>query len=246
MKDKNSKNFQSLQSQISNSVSLDFNSAKEYLNEENVDIDYFTSKGIKAIQQLENKKKNKSLFFKRVVLATEIINNLHREITFGHVKLQKLMYLCEEVSNMEVTRRYVKQAAGPYDRKFMHSIDKELVRLKWFKVEVSKHNGYQSYKYFPDSKLNSYKSFYENYFNENINIIKWLIKTFKNNPTSKVELVATIYYCLNEFKVDNNAFNEENLIKRVFDWSIEKKKKFTKKDIVSAYNWMQSKKLFPA
>lgn len=248
MKDKKDNFFQSLQMYVGNSVSYDLSTATEYLVEEEIDVDNYVNKGINEINKALNKvveNKNKSLFFKRVVLAAEIINQLHRETTFGHVKLQKLMYLCEEVSNMEISRRYIKQAAGPYDRKFMHSIDKELKRLSWFKVEVIDQGNYKKYKYSPSSKLETYKKYYKNYFENDLSYINWLIKTFKNNPTSKVELVATIYYCLDEFNKTKDLFSKEKLISKVFDWSIEKKKKFTRKDIINAYNWMLNKELYP-
>ena len=94
------------------------------------------------LNDYENQKeeKRKSSYFKRAVLAAEITCQLHAESTFGHVKLQKLMFLCEHASNMNLNDLYLKKAAGPFDNKFMHSIDKELAKQKWFTAKRKKSN----------------------------------------------------------------------------------------------------------
>lgn len=89
----------------------------------------------------------KQIYFRRVVLAAEIASKLHDQPTFGHVKFQKLVYLCEQVSSMNLHSSYSKQAAGPYDRKFMHSIDKEFNKQKWFDVKLENKDGRNKYLY---------------------------------------------------------------------------------------------------
>jgi len=230
------------------SVSYDEEISKNYLEENGVDVEKFVVKGIKQIEDTIKKKdskKNKTLFFKRVVLAAEIVYNLYRERTFGHVKLQKLMYLCEKVSSMELSSRYTKQAAGPYDAKFMHSVDRELKRQKWFNIEIKYGSNYKTYEYSLGEKVESYKTYFNNYYSENLDSIKWLIDTFGRPQTKKVELVATIYSCLEEFIKKREEFTSDLLIQRVMDWSKEKKKKFTPKDVSNAHEWMIEKGLVP-
>lgn len=230
------------------SVSYNEEISKNYLEENDIDVEKFVSKGIKQIEATLKKKdakKSKALFFKRVVLAAEIVYNLYFERTFGHVKLQKLMYLCEQVSNMELSSRYTKQAAGPYDAKFMHSIDRELKRQKWFNIEIKQGSNYKTYEYSLGEKVESYKPYYHNYYGENLDSIKWLIETFGNPQTKKVELVATIYSCLEEFIKNKEEFTSDLLLQRVMDWSKEKKKKFTPEDVLNAHNWMIGKGLVP-
>lgn len=230
------------------SVSYNEEISKNYLEENGINIAKFVNKGIKQIEATLNKQdaqKNKALFFKRVVLAAEIVYNLWNERTFGHVKLQKLMYLSEQVSNMELSSRYTKQAAGPYDAKFMHTIDRELERQKWFNIEVKQGIKYNTYEYSLGEKIDSYKSYYQNYYKENLNSINWLIETFGKPQTKKVELVATIYSCLEEFLKNNEEFAGDLLLQKVMNWSKEKKKKFTPEDVANAHNWMIEKGLVP-
>lgn len=240
--------FKHLLYDFADSVSYNEDTSKDYLEENGVDVDKFVKKGLNQIQATLKKqetKRSKALFFKRVVLGAEIVYNLHKERTFGHVKLMKLMYLCEQVSNMELSVRYVKQAAGPFDARFMHSIDKEFVRLKWFNVKVNSEKRFTTYEYIPDDKIMSYKPYFDNYYCDYKEPIEWLIKTFGKPQTKKVELIATIYSCLDEVIKNKEEFSIELLIEKVFDWSVEKKKKFTTDDIISAHNWMIENKLVP-
>ncbi len=241
-------NITRLNNEFADSVSLNEEIARNYLEENGVDVDKFIKKGLKQIESSLKKKdlkNSKSLFFRRVVLGAEIVYNLFDEITFGHVKFMKLMYLCEQVSNMKLSVRYVKQAAGPFDARFMHTVDKEFKRLRWFSVDVNTNKGFKTYKYTPDEKIMSYKTHYDNYYGSYKSEIKWLINTFRKPSTKKVELVATIYSCLDEFIKGGEQFSNELLIERVFGWSEEKKKKFTKENITKAHNWMIEKGLVP-
>ena len=242
------KNIKQSEEDFAESVSYNEDSARSYLEENGVDVDKFIKKGLDQIGVSIKKKeikKSKTLFFKRVVLGAEIVYNLHQERTFGHVKFMKLMYLCEQVSNMELSARYVKQAAGPFDARFMHSIDKEFKRLKWFDVKVYSKDKYKTYEYVLGEKVMSYKPYFINYYSNDRVGIDWLIKTFGKPPTKKVELVATIYSCLEESIKMKEEYSIDILVKKVFDWSIEKKKKFTKEDILNAHNWMLEKGLVP-
>ena len=247
-KDRKLNNIKQFENDFADSISYNEEAARDYLEENGVDVDKFIKKGLNQIQASLKKieiKNSKGLFFKRVVLAAEIVYNLHNERTFGHVKFQKLMYLCEQASNMELTTRYTKQAAGPFDWRFMHSIDKEFLRLKWFNVEIKKGNGFNTYEYTLGENIESYKSYFNNYYSDSLDSIKWLLDVFGKPQTKKVELVATIYSCLDEFIRNKENFTSELLLDKVFSWSKEKKKKFTPEDISNAHNWMIENRLVP-
>jgi len=110
------------------------------------------------------KEGTKNLYFKRVVLAAEIVSKLHAEPSLGRVKFQKLVYLCEHVCDMNLADRYVKQAAGPFDNKFMHSIGQEFSKNKWFAITREQGENKFGYKFIPLENASSYKRYYLNYF----------------------------------------------------------------------------------
>lgn len=193
-------------------------------------------------KQLDQDRKN--VYFKRAVLAAEIASQLHNEKTFGHVKFQKLVYLCEQVSSMNISNRYMKKAAGPFDNKFMHSIDKEFKDQKWFNVIKIKEGAFIKFQYIPLENLSKYKQYYDNYFKDFNEDIQWLINTFRNNLTNKVELVATLYACWIEIIEKKESFSDDLLFKRFYEWSKEKGK-FTTQQLESCLKWMIENELVP-
>lgn len=190
-------------------------------------------------------KKNKSIYFKRVVLAAEIVNQLHNERTFGRVKFQKLVYLCENICKMDLHQRYAKFAAGPFDNKFMHTINREFKRLKWFDVEQKKEGTFYVQSYKKLGELDSYKEYYNNYFSDFDSSITRIINIFRKTKTREVELVATIFACLLELsKFETPSVTEENIINEVYSWSKEKQK-YSRKEIILTYGWMCTNQLIP-
>jgi len=192
----------------------------------------------------EKAKEKKAIYFKRVVLAAEILNQLHMEFAFGRIKFQKLVYLCENVCDMQLNERYAKFAAGPFDHKFMHSINAELKKQKWFKVEKIKDGKYNKSVYSKLKSVDKYKGYYENYFAEHNGAIQRLIELFRKRKTDYVELVATIFHCILELNEKGVNFSEDDLFELFYSWSKEKKR-FSKKEVLDAYKWMVEQDIIP-
>jgi hypothetical protein len=200
---------------------------------------------VKNEEDSKNKKKEQpnKTYFKRVVLAAEVAKNFYDENTFGHVKFQKLMYLCEYATNMQLNERYCKQVAGPYDSKFMHSIDKELKRLNWFDVQRDKNSKFPRFIYIPLDGLAKQEEYFNNYFPDDKNI-KYIIQLFKYSKTEFVELVATLYACIIEAKASDGSDDLSIIKKKFYEWSKEKKK-FSEIQIYQAIVWMKEKMIYP-
>ncbi|MDD4993815.1 MAG: hypothetical protein PHR83_16460 [Paludibacter sp.] len=187
------------------------------------------------------KEQSKKTYFKRVVLAAEIAKNLCNENTFGHVKFQKIMYLCEHAINMQLNENYCKQVAGPYDRKFMHSIDNELIKQNWFDVKQDKGSKYPKFIYTPLVGLQKQVEYYNNYF-PNDSDIKYIIQLFKTTKTDYVELIATLYACILEINDSEN--DDSKILDKLYSWSVEKKK-FSELQAREALKWMKEKGIYP-
>ena len=182
-------------------------------------------------------------YFKRIVLAAEITSQLCEEPTFGHVKFQKMIYLCENVVGLDFNFRYSKQAAGPYDRKLMHSIDQQFQRQGWFSVVVEK-SKYSKITYSPGEKFNSHKPYFNKYYKSDIGSIQAVIDLFRTSKTREVELIATMFYCWTELKEKGQLINAESLQESVYAWS-EEKAKYSKGEIASAFDWMCESSFHP-
>jgi hypothetical protein len=235
---------------IADSVSENTETALDYLSKSNVNFEGYLKKGLK---ELNTKKKSNSTikltksqtFFRRLVLAAEIVNSCYNERTFGSVKFQKLVYLCEHASRMNFSTSYIKQAAGPFDNKFMHTVKTQFNSQKWFKMERVKEGKYNKVKFYPLENVEKYKPYYQTYFGETDKNIQYIINTFHKSYTNDVELVATIFACWDEILNENAIFSNELIIRKVYDWSREKKK-FSEESIVDKIGWMRTKGITPS
>lgn len=184
--------------------------------------------------------KDRQIYFKRVVLAAEIVERLHDEPSLGRVKFQKLVYLCEHVADMGLINRYDKQAAGPFDNKFMHSIGKEFRKQKWFAIEQLKSESYIRYKFTPLEKHENYKVYYSSYFGELDDRIQFIIELFRKQKTEFTELATTVFACYLELMKNDAVINQDALTHIFYDWA-ESKKRFSTKQITDSFDWLRQK-----
>ncbi|MGN6604526.1 MAG: hypothetical protein ACTHK8_18855 [Ginsengibacter sp.] len=190
----------------------------------------------------EQKASKSAQYFKRSVLAAKVASELHSEPTFGRVKFQKLVYLCEHVCKLNTQDRYEKFAAGPFDSKFMHSIEKEFEKQKWFKVEKEKKGTIIRSKYVPLSQCEKFKLYYERYFAQDANSINHIIKIFRREKTDFTEVAATLTACYFEIKEKNEVFSEELLLDKFYNWSKEKQR-FDEKRVLTIWQWLNEKNI---
>jgi hypothetical protein len=184
----------------------------------------------------------KNDYFKKLVLAAEIANQLHNEPTFGHKKFVKIEYLCTEICNMQLSSNYGKYAAGPLDPKHMYSVDAEFKKRKWF--EISKRTGGYGYKYSQGENIEEYKKYYSNYFRNQFDLINRLISLFRKMDSAFCEIVATLFFVWKENLQNNKSTTDEFLMKGFYQWG-EGKKNFTKTQLTSGLDWMRANQIIP-
>ena len=158
-------------------------------------------------------------YYKRSVLAAELVWQLHKEPTLGHLKLQKLIYLCQKTSEMQLPTNFLRQAMGPYDNRLMRSIDKQFLEKKWFS-----YNKQSSLKYLPLEKAGEHQKDFLKYFSNEQENIQFLIDKFRKAKSDSIEIVATLYACIERILEEKSIFSEGLLIKYFYEWSDEKKK----------------------
>lgn len=189
-----------------------------------------------TIQTEENNKAK--AYFKRRVLAAYIIDHLKDENTFGHVKLMKLMYLCEHLAKIETASNYHRDAAGPYDNQMIRSIDSQLKKAKWF--ECVKEN--QKYTYRALEKKDEYKSWFTTYYAEyEIGIVS-LLNIFGKQKTIEAEKVATLYEAYRFLNENKTTFTDKDIINEVLNNWHESKQRISENEWQNCLNWMREKK----
>lgn len=178
-------------------------------------------------------------YYRRTVLAAEIVWQLHREPTLGHLKLQKLIYLCQKSAEMQLPTNFLRQAMGPYDNRLMRSIDKQLKEKKWFEYKKE-----EVFKYQPLEKAGQHHNDFIKYFSAESDSIQFIIDKFKTIKSDIVEIVATLYACMDNMLNENVIFSEALLIQRFYEWS-EEKKKFSEKEVVRVFSRMKETGIIP-
>ncbi|MGD9993478.1 MAG: restriction endonuclease subunit S [Salinivirgaceae bacterium] len=178
-------------------------------------------------------------YYKRMLLAAEIVWQCHKESTLGHKKLQKLIYLCQHSSKMQLPTKFAKHVAGPYDGQMARSLDKKFKDKLWFEY----HEG-ELYKYKPLKNAGSHIPDFEKYFKDELESIQEIILTFKTAKSDKVELVATLFDCWQELIDEKTVVSEEALMTKFYAWS-EAKKQFSQERVKKAIAWMKEKGMNP-
>lgn len=178
-------------------------------------------------------------YYRRTILAAEIVNELHTEMAFGHLKLQKLIYLSHKVEKINLPVNFLKQAMGPYDNQLMRSIDKQLKLKKWFEFQPS-----EKLKYKPLENAGQHKKDFDKYFGTQTEKINWLIETFRKIKSPTIEIIATLFVCWEEIIYEKRVLTDDILLDRFYAWS-EFKEKYPKEEVLKQKLWMIDNSLVP-
>lgn len=190
----------------------------------------------------------KQAFLHKLMLASHIVYQLCEEKTFGHTKLMKLLYLCEQASGMALQTNFKKFAAGPFDGKMLTLIDLEFQKNKWFEIVKTKFTvggkEREATSYRKTDKSLTYQAHFNRYFATEEETINNLVELFRKTKTETAEIVATLYFAWKEMLEKKTAITEANLVAAFYKFHPEKKK-FTKEQILADYHFMLAKSIFP-
>ncbi len=188
------------------------------------------------------KSKPGAKYYMRTVLAAYIVDTLWQENAFGHVKLMKLMYLCEHLAGIETVSNYHRDAAGPYDNQMIRSIDKQLKTKEWFEMYKNA-QGYSKYK--PMAKCNDYKTEFDKYYSDKQQGIDRLLDIFGKELTEKAEMVATIYEAWRYLLSKQSSVSEDEVVNEVLNNWHESKKRISDERWRKCYSWMKQQNWIP-
>jgi type I restriction enzyme, S subunit len=178
--------------------------------------------------------------FQRSVLAAYLIDNSQDDPFFGHVKLQKMLFMCEAVNNLDFDTDYKRHAMGPYDPKLIRSVDSQLKKAKWF--EVKKLEGEISrYVYHPLEKVEEYKKYVGRYWDHKK--IEHIFQLMKPMRTLQAEIVATLFSANSDLKKTNISITDAILINEARNNWHDNKKNIAVETWEKAIEWMKSKNL---
>ncbi len=231
-------------------IGFDFPETKEQLESLKKVMENYEFKGRvkevdpdRIIERLRDKSRKKikpADYFKRVVFAAEIVSRLPQDSSMGHVKLEKMIYLCKNFMGMQIYADFAHHQMGPYDPKLRRSIDSQFIKRKWFRYDEN-----AKIKYTPLTKAGEHKEFLDKYYSKDKANLDFIITLFSKFRVGQIELVVTIYDCWLQLKEDGKEVTDEALVKMVHSWS-EHKKSFSEDIIKKAIGWMNLKGIVPA
>lgn len=189
--------------------------------------------------QTEGRKAN--VHFLRSVLAAEIIDQLHDQPTFGHVKFEKMMFLAEHLCEVDTGSTYHRKAAGPYDNRALRSIDSQLQKQQWF--EARKQEG--RYQYVPLTKRGGHKPYFDRHFSGITETLEKILSTFKTARTEQCEIVATLLAAWSDLLREKEAVSDEMIVHEVLHNWHEAKQRIPEDRWLKALGWMREKGFVP-
>lgn len=182
-----------------------------------------------------------NVHFRRSVWAAEIAERLYEEPTFGHVKMEKILFLTERLCHIDIGSHYHRDAAGPYDNNALRSIDSQLKKQKWFEVQRTE----KGYRYVPMRNCGKHKTYFNRYYSGIVPMFDKIINTFKTQNTERCEIVATLYSAWEDLLHSNKSFTDADIVNEVLNNWHESKKRISQDRWLKAIQWMRDNGFAP-
>ena len=188
------------------------------------------------------RKRRANVYFRRSVFAAEIVHRLHEEPTFGHVKFEKLIFLCEKRCGVDTGSTYHRQAAGPYDNRALRSIDTQMKKQRWYEAQ----KGDKGYRYVPLEKAGGHQSYFDRYFAGTDADFSNIVETFRKLNTQRCEIVATLYAAWEDLLAQGREATDDHIVEQVLHHWHPAKQQVDEGRWRRALGWMKAKGLMPA
>lgn len=185
--------------------------------------------------EVKTNKTWENVHFRRSVLAAEIAERLYKEPTFGHVKMEKMLFLIERLCHIDIGSHYHRDAADPYDNNALRSIDSQLKKQKWFEVQRTEKGN----KYVPMQNCGKHKIYFNRYYSGVVPMFDKIINTFKSQRTEQCEIVATLYSAWEDLLHSNKPSNDADIVNEVLNNWHESKKRISQDRWLKAIQWMR-------
>jgi type I restriction enzyme M protein len=196
-----------------------------------------------AAKEASHKEKVVQPAFKRAVLAAEVASKLHMEPTFGSVKHEKIVFLCEKMLGLsEALEHYhLRQAAGPYDPKARRSTDRIFTGNKWFVIKKEE----KRVEYLKGKKFGGHEEYFERYFSREREYISDILKLLRAATTEQCEIVATLFSAWHDFLDQGTTPSDDQIVQEVLNNWHENKKRIPAERWQRALVWMRENRLTP-
>jgi len=181
--------------------------------------------------------------FARTLLSAEIVHQLHAEPTFGRIKHQKILHLCEHIAQIqEVSGEYYRQVAGPLDNRLIYTVETALKKQRWYEEYRRPQYGHG---YRPLEKAGGHLKYLERYWPDKLPVIRRLIDIMRTWDTDRCEMFATVYAAWNDLLIWKRDPSDEAILAEVLGRWHERKKRFSEMQWREVITWIRGKGFIP-
>ena len=205
---------------------------------------------VQEIGTASSARRGANIYFKRAVLAAEIVDQLHGENTFGRVKLMKTLYLAEQLGELELDGHYIRAAAGPFDNKMIRSVESQLKKQKWFDRvgRESKTPGGKplGWCYVAMEKHGGHRDWFKKYWESGRDRIQAVVDLLRPLDSKRCEILATLYEAWRALTHEGRNATDAAIVDEVLEHWHESKQKVPRERWLKALGWMREQGLLPA
>lgn len=177
------------------------------------------------------------------LLSAEIVHQLHPEPTFGRIKHQKILHLCEHIAQIqEVSGEYYRQVAGPLDNRLIYTVETALKKQRWYEEYRRPQYGH-GYK--PLQKAGGHQKYLERYWPDKLPVIRRLIDIMRTWDTDRCEMFATVYAAWNDLLIWKRDPSDDAILKEVLGRWHESKKRFPETRWQAMIAWIRKEGFIP-
>ena len=170
-------------------------------------------------------------------LSAEIVHRLHNEPTFGRVKHQKILHLCEHIAQLkEIDGRYSRHAAGPLDGCAIHAVAADLKKREWY-AEVPRESFGHAYQ--PLAKAGGHAKDFAALWPDRAERVQGLIELMRRWDTDKCELFSTAYAAWNDLLIWGREPTDDAILHEILERWHPDKQRFTRKRWKSMLDWIR-------
>lgn len=183
----------------------------------------------------------------RGLIATEIIERLAHQSTFGRVKFQKIAFLAEaHIGISELAGSYTREAAGPLDRALIEEMESGARSIAGIEHEQPGGAG-TTVSYRLGGERGAHRHELAQLLGEDRTAkLDKLIGDFAALSTKEAEAVATLYGVWNDALCEGASPTDEEIISGFLnDWHPEKRAKFRASELPEWLGWMRRRGIVP-
>lgn len=180
----------------------------------------------------------------RRFVATEIIERLAHQPTFGRTKLQKVAYLAETHAKItELAGCYIRMPFGPLDQPMMDEIE---ATGSDDGIAIDDKRDGSMVRYRVTGTKGRHTADLRNWLGEErFTKLDHLIKVLSGLKTHSAEAIATLYAVWNDALIEGRSLTDEQIFSAFFSWHPKKGENFRADELPHWLDWMRRHGIVP-